>query len=210
MEEIEGKKDLIKAGIQEISNFINKYCGYSLDQIAGMSGDFLGYLRLKRLIKITRRVEELLTENNIKPSIIDIKILIPALNYSSLENDEQIKEKWAALLANASNYKISKDIKPIFVEILNQITSKEACILDYIYDEACREYSSGHRANFKISRYDLQKKFNLISNDFSIIADNLFRLGVCKSYESLSGKITRQMIKLTYLGIAFIEACRFG
>ncbi len=206
MGETENKIELVQA-IKEMSTFINKLCGHSLEQIGGMAGDYLGYLRLKRLIQIKNRVEFVLNENDIEPSKIDLKILIPALNYSSLEDNEKMQEKWAALLANSSNFERSKGIKPIFVEILNQLTPKEVSILDCIYEKACKEFSPGHRVNsYKIGFYDLRNEFNLNNEDYNIIVNNLSRLSILETYK-LSGK---NVIKLTHLGFAFIKSCRFN
>jgi hypothetical protein len=71
---------------------------------------------------------------------VPLKTLLPLLEYASLEQEDDLQEKWAALLANAS---ASGPILvlPGFSDILKQLSPQEARLLDGIYDRVCFELS---------------------------------------------------------------------
>lgn len=146
------------------------------------------------------------------------RILIPILEHSSLEEDESLRAKWAALLANAATQR-DYWILPAYAEILRQLTPKHVAILDWIYENAQQPSDLdpqiiGWR---DVKADEVSYRFGLNTADYQIHASDLHRLQVIDGRRyvqavygrgSLSSASTYDVIGLTPLGAAFIRACR--
>lgn len=65
-----------------------------------------------------------------------LKVLLPSFEYGSLEDNDYLQDRWAALLAHAATPSKSADRKPIFVEILKQLSVMDVMLLDLLFDKA--------------------------------------------------------------------------
>ena len=98
-------KDLIglpKSIIDSAEKFFGKLLGDSLSETGLLLSDKIKYLRFKNQVKILNKAETLLKEKGISPKAINLKILVPLIEYSSLESSSSLQEKWAKLLANSA------------------------------------------------------------------------------------------------------------
>ena len=194
--------------LEPFKEFLGKVIGYPLEEVGGIIGDSIRYLRTKNLINLFKKAKTLLEINKINPQKINLKILSPLLEGASLEEDENLSEKWAALLINAADSVTAKDVKPAFIEILKTLTRIEAKILDDLYI-----YTQEHRGPVKMEY--LINKFGLVKDDYEIIIENLIRLNLCESpssggttWNTISIFRDNKEIILTALGKAFITACK--
>jgi hypothetical protein len=56
------------------------------------------------------------------------RILWPAFDYGSQADDDTLRQKWRALLANAMDANSNVTVRPLYVRILNELTRKKlAC-----------------------------------------------------------------------------------
>jgi hypothetical protein len=210
MEELE--KEAIKQSFEVVEKFLNKIV--PIEQLGGLLSDQIGYLRLKNLVKIIKKTEKLLNKNNIQPKDIKLKILLPLLNYSSLEEDENLQDKWANLLTNALDPERSKYIMPIYFEILKDLTPIEANLLDFLYNKIMgmpEDLKQPDRVTYLfIIKEDIMQGFNLTEEDYNVYLDNLIRLNLCSDprFDLNIGPKIPNSIKLTKLGISFIGSCK--
>lgn len=155
----------------------------------------------------------MLKENNINPQAIELKKLFPILNYSSLEENKNLQDKWANLLTNALDPNRSKYIMPIYAEILKDLTPIEVKILDSLYKEITkRPIEEQKRSTFYTDKKEIIAEHDyLTEEEFDIYLDNLIRLNLC-TYRPIEGFILgpriNNTIKLTKLGISFIKSCQ--
>ena len=70
----------------------------------------------------------------ISPKQISLKLLVPILEYSSLEEDEVLIDKWANLLSNMVDSEQNLQ-NHVFPSILSQLSINEFNVLSEIYDE---------------------------------------------------------------------------
>src|SRR5687768_8495062 len=56
--------------------------------------------RFKRQVGMLNKASTICEKNNISPKQISLKLLCPLLEYSGLEEDETLHDKWAILLSN--------------------------------------------------------------------------------------------------------------
>ena len=81
---------------------------------------------------VLSRAQEMLRDAGIKPKSVPIKTVVPLLQYSSMEEDNDLRAMWAALLANAA----STGVHPSFPGILSKLSRNDAVFLDKITDHA--------------------------------------------------------------------------
>jgi hypothetical protein len=66
------------------------------------------------------------------------KILFPLLEGASFEEDENLHDMWAALLANAAWSENREVVRPGFIATLKQLSVDDAKLISRIYDMALR------------------------------------------------------------------------
>lgn len=82
------------------------------------------------LLVSAKKITDLTQKELLEPPL---KISVPLIESASLEDEEELQEKWAILLANSLT--CEKNIKPIYIEILKQLSSIEVKILDKLYSD---------------------------------------------------------------------------
>lgn len=188
--------------LPDVKEFISKILGPSSGEVGLWLGEKVRFLRLKSSIKVFNKAREILNEAGFsEPKPVELKTLVPLLEYCSLENeDKNLIERWAGLLASACSSGLKLNAYPY---ILNQLSSNEVRFLDSLYenyDNTISELNSISDNNF---------------NKISIHVDNLIRLGLCRSlmathFESELGEyeVFYKYVQLTPLGRDFIKACK--
>jgi len=130
-------RDLVEIGkhaIDRAYKFLDEILSPSLKEVGLLAQDQVRYWRYKNQIRILNRAKEISYKNKISIRKVPVKTLAPLLDHGSLEEDENIQEKWAALLAKAVDPSYSIDFVTIFIEILRQLSPIEVKILDLMYD----------------------------------------------------------------------------
>lgn len=91
----------------------------------------------------------------IQPAPVPPKILLPILQYASIEEDNDLRGRWAALLARASNKDAPNKVHIAFTEILHQLSATDARFLDLFFDRAAA--SAQHQGIHEINPHSIQK-----------------------------------------------------
>lgn len=206
---MEAEKKIIEESISLAKGFLQNLINPPIEELGLLVTDNIRFWRFKNQVRILEKSKRIVEKNNITIQKIPLKILVPLLDGASLEEDDELRDNWSALIANSANK--DKDIcNPIFSEILKQLSSSEArCIKKMTEKE-----------NYTDSEfYDLWKEFNL--NWTNVY--NLKRLGIVETEKGYyisdpsqldSEELWEQEIlvegdkeyKLTPLGIEFIKA----
>jgi abortive infection alpha-like protein len=179
------------------------------------AADHIRFKRWKAQVKRLEKAQKHAEKAGIDPQAVPRKVLVPLLESGSLEDDEGMVEKWAALLANAAG---SADaIPPGFPEILKELSPIEAAILDDIYRLLVEEKHGDWKTEGVVARA-LKERFGLDEDQYQVHIDNLYRLRLCSPpttrlaftdqpdtpYQTDS----KDWVRITHLGRAFVEACR--
>lgn len=199
----------------DLKDFAEKLVGPATEELGLIIGEKVRLLRLKSSIKTFKRAKEILLEAGYsEPKPVDLKTLVPLLEGCSLEDeDSELIDKWAGLLANASSIGLKLVSYP---HILNQISPVEAKLLDKIYEHAINNIPREKWNKEGISHDNLFNSFTISVNELIIYLDNLYRLELCQPIGSspltlggisLSPK-TSNIVCVTYLGADFVEACK--
>lgn len=140
------EKDFLRIGadavMKPIANLMERLFGGAVDEIGGMWQDSLKFKRRSRQVKLMRELETQIGNAGFTPQPIPEKIWIPALQAALMNDDDSLQEKFAALLANASNQETAESVEPMFVSILSDLTPKQALFLDKLH-----EYEVNKRQN---------------------------------------------------------------
>lgn len=68
-----------------------------------------------------------------------LPLFIPILQQASLEDNETLRTKWAALFANALNPDRREELRVAYTDILRQLSPEDVLFLDHFYDHVCEE-----------------------------------------------------------------------
>jgi hypothetical protein len=219
------EKEILKTGaeaaLKPFSNLMEKLFGGSVEQIGGMWEDSLRARRFERQIKLFARIQKLLDDAAVEPKEIPDKIWVPALQAASLEDEETLQEKWAALITNAATDGAQNDLLPSYAEILRQLSTPDIRILEATCNFSENTVFGKERTPKSIvdqamntelifDRFsDLEEKDSLRRSDFpwrrlTMHAEHLQRLGLLRIRDVLRAPI----VSLTSLGYDFVRTCR--
>lgn len=140
--------------------------------------------------------------------------MVPLLENASLEEEDSMQNKWAALLANAVGGYL--EVTPNYVNILAELSPIEAAILDKIYDE--EEKANAKQQALQFDRLKIAKAYKLTDDKAELIVENLIRLGLFTepgSTSVMTGNMrmalkTTMVFEITALGKNLVRLCRFN
>jgi len=174
---------------------------------------------LKNQIRILKRAKNILATERLEPKAVNLKTFVPLLEAGAIEEDDEMAERWASLLASAANPAGKDTVEPAFVEILRQLTPIQARILDAIYQHIEQKQIPVAEWNQRgILSDGLRQALKIESNQFQLAVDNLVRLRLigfpAVGLDFIDNKDARfqlsnsDLLCGTHLGHAFIRACR--
>lgn len=184
-------------------------------ELGSMLRTELRWYRWRRMTNIAAKAAARLQKLGRQPGPADLKVLIPALEAGSLEDDEEMADRWAALLANAADPQGS-GVEPGFPDVLRQLSSSDARLLEHIVSRVdvprgLRMYASFDRATLKLTGPIKD------SEEFMVSLDNLQRLRLLVAEpiakEKRAGRppnvtVDQSRMRLTAYGAKFALAVR--
>lgn len=200
----------IEADLEEVSSFLGKITPDFVEEAGGIIHDQVRYWRWKNQIKIVKKAEDLLQKEPLLHKV-SLKVLVPLIENASLEDEDSLQNKWAAMLANAATQ--SQTVLPLFPALLKELSSIEVLILDNLYEV----YAELQTQPVQFDKNKIKTNSSIKDDEIDVIVENLFRLNICSSPGSVGSLIgdypfsvhTNEIFELTALGIAFIKSCKF-
>jgi hypothetical protein len=201
----------------EAEEFAGQVTGAGRKEVGAWFADHIRLRRLKSQLKIFGKAQKHAEKAGFDPQVVKMNVLVPLLEAGSLEEDETMSDRWAALLANAANPETdSPSVEPSFPEILRQLTPRDAAILDSVFgvaDPLPQEEWIGRGATGEGVRASL----GCDESEFAVSRQNLIRLGLCSppagGLAFVEGDhrypvVNSDILCLTQFGHAFVLACR--
>jgi len=162
----------IEKGIDVAKNFAEKLVLPSIEELGLLVKDKISYWRFNNQIRILNKAKLMCEQNNISIKAIPAKLLCPYLENASLEDDDELQDKWAALLVNMvdSQQNIQNHVFPY---ILSQLSKDEFNLLESVFIEKERRVTklenelSEFLANRSKIESDLQSELNKLKYKFA-------------------------------------------
>lgn len=212
---------LLKNLSEPVKEFLSAIINTPAKEAGEWAADAIRGKRFQTQVKILNKAQKLVEDSGISPGYINMKVLVPLLESGSLEDDGDIVNMWANLLATAS---VSKKVRTSYVGILKELEPVEARIMQHIYQLIVEEY--GYEFNPEneyvafLKSDEIRNVFGLVNAEFEQAIDNLYRLKLLSPPASTLDFIenkdipfahyTKKEIGVTYLGYHFCLACNFN
>lgn len=100
----------------------------------GLLGDRLKFYRLERWHRLAASTEKRLLESGVEVRPVPPKVAIPLIEHATLEDDDNLQDMWAELLATAMTDG-EQDIEKKFVSVLAELSLEDAMVLRRLYDD---------------------------------------------------------------------------
>lgn len=101
------------------------------------------YYKFLNANSIAQKVEKLRAEHGIAEEAVKylpFGTSLKVLEASSMEEDDDVQDIWARLIFNATNQEIGLDIKKVYIEIIQSLSSSEVIFLDFIWECESKAY----------------------------------------------------------------------
>lgn len=210
-------KSGIPAAIKSATEFLNKLFGPASEEVGLLLGERARTFRLRNMLKTLGKTQEMLKNASIEPKSVELRVLIPLLDGASLEDNESLSVKWAALLANATISRQAANVSQIFSNILSQLSPTDALVLDNMKLQSFSFATSTGTSEPISVKSQIMESVSLKDEEYAFSIDNLRRLGLCiidppffqggvvKEFDMQ--QIRRDVIVTTELGLQFMRAC---
>lgn len=221
--------ELAKEGVKElltpVTDVLRDLLGPAAKEIGLGLGDSFRVWRLKRIVRLLEDVRQIASRAGLRLKPVAPRILFPLLEAASLEDDEDLHQRWAALLTNAASPEFDARVLPPFPDILSHLTSIEAQFLDRAFDEvtqedakirvAFREGNPGITLVPLVNSPISEKTLAIIQ---PVMVENLERLMLLSRTGHVSHSPEQAEVRniflpanhlyITQFGRAFVQACR--
>lgn len=127
-----------KAGIEateKLGSFVSRIIAEPTDTVVGMLTDRLKYMRWERQQRLTQRAKEFIKDRNIIGAlkVVPPKIALPIIENASLEENDELQDLWAYLIASAVDPNYEGQIRAAYINIIKQLEVNDVHILRLVY-----------------------------------------------------------------------------
>lgn len=219
-EEAKAVQEVAKATGQAIEaarkagGFISKFVSGPIEQGMGIVEDHLKYVRWERQQRLMQRTEEFLRLSGLSAPTrpVPLKIAIPLIQGATMEDDDELQDRWAALLVNAANANFDGEVRRSYAVILEQLTPLDAQILEAIYALPFERSQHGGVITSQLPAQarvagEKEQDFPAPPEMVVLSLSNLARLGCILPTVLLGGGESYGRVNPTIAGKAFIKAC---
>ena len=110
-------------------SLIKDLFGYPCQAAGGLIGDSIYQLQCNRRVEIAAKAKQILDEKKIEPRVLPTGFLLDFFNEAgNVDDDEELKNTWARLLASAVESEIAA--KKVYVNVLKQLGKAEIQLLE--------------------------------------------------------------------------------
>jgi Abortive infection alpha len=196
----------------ETAAFLTKASGGELRSLVTPD---LRYFRLKHALRVARKAAKLLKSAGREATRGDMNVVIPVLEAASLQEDEELVDRWAALLANATDPE-GASVEPGFSDVLRQLSAADARLFDHIVSTAIKVV--GDRwVTLQAHRIGLSRQGPIDDQEeFAVALENLLRLRLIVELPSVQERrrpsrqaelvLVEDGIKVSAYGVKFARA----
>jgi len=123
----------LESAEKEAGPFVRAILGGPGGVLWGIAGDWARELRHKNLISIFLRAKRRLEDAGVSPHAVPLKIIHPFLEAASLEEEPELQELWANLIANGADPRNVNSLRVVYIEMLRTLSACQAKFLDEVF-----------------------------------------------------------------------------
>ena len=219
MEESEALEAVAKGTVvgftEPVCDLLKRLLGPAADEAGLVLRDFVLEYRSKRFRRFIDRTREMFGDLTAQP--LPLKILLPIFENASLEDDDDLQDRWAALLVNSSK---AKNSLIGAAEILKQLNSLEVLLLQMCY-ESFRPLNRPNPTDpmpvggiilkwngVLIQNYNFPMPAGAATHEITVMLTNLQRLGLLTTPSLMVNGGINERIYLTSLAFELIGRCQ--
>lgn len=196
-----------------LGGWVSQLVGAPLAEIAGIATDHLAFTRSVRALRLKQKYEALKAEMGEEQIVrpLPAKVAIPLIAAASLEENDELHELWARLLANATS-PAGPEVGVSFVSILREMGPMEVrCLwtIAAVGDKAKEGVWTARLPDRVITRGESRGEGDdeLPPTPVAIAVSNLVRLGCLTDATFWEGPSRTRNVTITPLGEAMVAAC---
>lgn len=181
-------------------------------EVVGMVEDQLKVARFERRIRLMDRVDALMQERGMSGPTrqLPLAVGLPLLSYAAVEEDDDLQDRWAALLTNAADADSGTEMRRAFVSMLADMTPLDVKCLVAI--ASAPNAGKGTVLTGKLPEcieIDEQSEADapMPTEEVAVSLGNLHRLGCITLGVTWGGWVHPATAAVTPLGLAFVHAC---
>ena len=193
-QKIDITSSVLEKGVDVAKDFLDKLIMPAIEETGLLIKDHVTLWKFKNQVRMLNKAKDYCEKNNISFKTISLKLLCPLLDYSGIEEDEILQNKWAILLSNMVDSEQNIE-NHVFPYMLSQLSTNEFLVLEKVYDEKQIRVVkltlalNKHRAekpdlekNLKINIEELEKKITAKKDEgSSMYGDELWGLRKTKN-----------------------------
>lgn len=170
--------------------------------------------RVARAEQVVLGAAALVAKKKEKMRAVPGRVLLPILERSSVEEDNELRDVWSRLLASAAMPNPNQPVLTAYAHILAELTPVEVKILSFVAQHGMEKFKfRGDRNPLELlvfRRATICKQFRISPSLALTIRDNLVRLNLLEAITDPPTKTTAAIWPyfVTYLGSNFLRACR--
>lgn len=200
---------------REAGGFIARFVSGPLEQGIGIFEDRLKYMRWERQVRYMQRAQEFLRLAGLSSPTrpVPLKLAIPLIQGATLEEDDNLQDRWAALLVNAANANFKGEVRRSYVTILEQLTPLDAQVLDMLLTLPFEQSQHDGIVTAELPAHvrvtgEKEQEFSLPPDEVVLSLSNLARLGCIRPTMTWGGGESYGRVNPSIAGKAFADACR--
>ena len=206
MSDIEHALTAVATVAAKHGTYLSKVIGSIPEDALGLAvGDWLKEKRRLNLAKLKDSVDKQISDlRQSRISDPSPSSLLPILRAAADESRETLQSMWANLLANLLTDG-GKRVRRLFFDILERLDPLDAKVLDFLWSEV----RYGTTATGSAVTENKKKQLSKLLGDIGINQTDLrVSLEALRSHNLINTSEWTDQIGLTYLGHAFLVACR--
>lgn len=211
----EGSKALGK--IIDAGGKLAQYFDAMLRERGGIAEDNMKLRRLANRLKLYDKAEKLLRERGLDGPTreVPVKFALPLVTYATLEEDEELQDIWAQMLANAVDASSKVELRTTYIDILKDLTTSDAQILSKIGklsdSDLPQEYppaiETGRLPDHAQVHMESKAPLDNPSEDVQLSLSNLSRAGCIAETVGYGGMSVFTLVYITPVGLGLYRAC---
>lgn len=209
-------KAVIEGQQKAVNDFFSGIVPEFIKDGLGILSDQVKFWRWLNQVNILKRAQVKIKSSGLNKQQIPLKVLVPIVQNSGLEEDENMQDKWANMLANAATGNV--EVSPNYAAILNELSPLEVSILDKIYLEVNKEADYAKRKSLQFDSSKFKLILSVSEEKMDLIIENLYRLNLLQApagpgmtFATMPVALrTTKVFEFTTLGFEFVKACSWN